>query len=504
MKKSAKLYSKILIFLLLLTAIAACSSDTKNENSISPRFDDGAYVDSEGRLVITQFGVTWQFDKEYTYGQFANGDYWIVGPVRIIKIYPVSITASGRTMNGSMLNPVPGNQQGYDSSIGDTYSAALNVNTGISSSNPLVLQAGTSLVSTISLANAVQGNRSQLQTAAVLTVLSSAPAAGSFRPAYCGTDKTVQFNANQLNYTLLKSLAPVANTPALQDVERYFERVWLDHIAGWTGRALHPVENMPDYGTIIASEVSEGALMLHLNFTDEQKTTLLIRYVQLGIDNFGIIQSGGKNVWEPDGGHCSGRKWPILFAGLMLNNAEMINIGQKSGDYLYSTGHGPGNLPPDYVHFQEDGQTFFVKQSDVDIATHYYPPERVNLPGYSSSEINMPEWGIRHSTFPSWDGNAWNVTYRALNAYSWIGFVLSARIMNAITAWNNKALFEYEDRHMAVTASGGLTPSWRYNTVSSYTGDTLYIQDIWASNAGSWRSTSRFIENMWDAYRDQY
>ena len=40
---------------------------------------------------ISQFGITWTFDDSYPYGQFANGDFWVAGPVTIIQISPASI-----------------------------------------------------------------------------------------------------------------------------------------------------------------------------------------------------------------------------------------------------------------------------------------------------------------------------------------------------------------------------------------------------------------------------
>ena len=70
---------------------------------------------------ITQFGITWTFDRDYTVGQFANGDYWVVGPVTIIGIDPPSTEINGRTKNGSMLNIITSHhtysagKQGFDS-----------------------------------------------------------------------------------------------------------------------------------------------------------------------------------------------------------------------------------------------------------------------------------------------------------------------------------------------------------------------------------------------------
>lgn len=429
---------------------------------------------------IAQFGITWTFDGTHPTGQFANGDHWVVGPVTLVDVSPASTVSGTRTINGSMLNPSPrtGNAQGYDSAMqANTFDPALNVarpnQQALSAANRLIVPVNTSLVSTVSLPAA--GNRPQLKTAAILTVLAAPPPAGSFRPPYCGTDKTPRFNVDQLDLSLLHALAPVASAPPLANVERYFERPWIDHIPGWSAGFQHPEDNMPDYGREIATQVGIGALMLHTNLSNEAKRTLLIRYVQLGIDLFGVLQDGGTSNWGPDGGHASGRKWPIIFAGLMLDDGSMKAIGQKSGAYLYSGAYGPGNPPPDYLHFGEDGQTFRISQADVDRA-HRANWEGVVGKAYLQADIGTPEWGIRHATDPAIDNNDWNASYRqCCTAHAWGGFVLAARIMGAKSLWNHDALFDYQDRYMATEAP-----------------------DQWM------RSSDHWTEEMWDAYRVDY
>ena len=92
-------------------------------------------------------------------GQFANGDWWVVGPVTITQIDPASIPAGGRTMHGSMVNPDAGiRQHGYDSPLfrpyrmdangQPYYQASLNVALGVASGQALTLQPGNSLVTT--------------------------------------------------------------------------------------------------------------------------------------------------------------------------------------------------------------------------------------------------------------------------------------------------------------------------------------------------------------------
>ena len=427
---------------------------------------------------ISQFGITWTFDRDYTVGQFANGDYWVVGPVTIIRIQPASVELNGRTINGSMINPSPrlGQTQGYDSAAYGRYARPgnfdpdLNVarpnGDDLSNNNPLVLQPNCSLISTESTLQA--GDSTQLKTAAVLTVLEHPAEDGSFRPPYSGSDKTILFSKKQLDYLLLASLKPVPGSPALAEVERYFERPWIDHVPLWPATALHPVDNMPPYGREIATQIGVGALMLHLNFSDTRKEKLLVRFVQLGIDLYGVVQDGGEKNWTGMGGHASGRKWPILFAGLVLNDPNMKNIGRPD-----IPNYGPSH--PEYVHFGEDDQTFYVAEADVE-ATHSYEwnPDRRDaqkIP-YESEDIGLPEWGIVHANDPERSNKYWGTAYRQVSSPGWGGFILAAHIMEAKDLWNHDALFDYKDRYMQVETA--------------------------------WKQTSRFVLSMWNTYRKDY
>ncbi|MBN1497721.1 MAG: hypothetical protein JXA07_13180 [Spirochaetes bacterium] len=434
----------------------------------------------EGAFQLSQFGITWFFaDTPGQYGRFANGDHWVVGPVSIIYIAPLSFKSRWkRVWNGSMVNPSPrsGMDQGYDSAMygqyGPAYDPSLNAGFPdeeyLSADNPLVLQPGSSLVSTISAPE--PGARSQLESAAILTVLDTAPPDGSFRPPYCGSDKTACFNESDLQTGLLANLgsSAIAEVPDMTAIERYFERPWIDHVPGWVGGCVHPVSNMPNYGREIASQVGEGALMLHLDFSLEEKRTLLIRYVQLGIDLYGIVMDGGEENWPPNGGHASGRKWPIMFAGLMLNDPDMAGIGLRSGDY---TGTGR-------VHFGEDGQTFYVTAEDV--ALDHHPDERSCEIEYTTNDIGLPEWGIVHALHPAADNKNWETVYRqCCTTNAWAGFILSALIMGQKTSWNHDVIFDYTDRYMTVEMAINGTGAWT-------------------------RQWSRFTENMWDHFRADY
>ena len=263
---------RIIIPILFLLIITSCD-DCGGSNNVDGNGDDRN--SNEYTYQITQFGITWTFDKEYQYGQFANGDYWVVGPVAIIGIDPPSGEYIGeiasedlgkypggiRIMHGSMVNPSPslGTRNGYDNYIGDypndysfEYDPLLNVarpgSADLDISNPLILQLDSSLVSVISRTlaelEAAPDPKANLKTAAILTVLAEPAPDGSFRPPYSGSDKSIKYNKNQLDFNKLVRLSSVEDTPSLSTVEDYFKMPWIDHIPDFPSGYFHPADNI--------------------------------------------------------------------------------------------------------------------------------------------------------------------------------------------------------------------------------------------------------------------
>jgi hypothetical protein len=453
-------------------------------------FISQAYCEDGTESSIEQYGITWTFDKEYQCGQFVNGDYWVVDEgsgVKIINITPGDAIREGTSehMNGSMLNPNTG-LQGYDGQR--EYDAAKNVAVGVSPSTPLVLNGNVSLVSTISNGtDAGVNHKSYVKTASVLSCLSSIPPTGSFRPGISATTKTLH-NVSNINHALLKSLpCPIAK-PNIATYANYFQMVFLDH-GDWPTRFMRPSDSGLD-NYYFPIRFAEAELMLNLNYTQAEKQDLLINSIQLGIDLYSFIESGGPG-WMPNGGNNNGRKWPIMFAGIMLNYAPMRDIGQKSGDYLNSSGYGPGNPPPDYIHFGEDGQTFYVAQSDVDITNGpTWNPDNRSVPNfpYTTAMIGMPEWGIRRSYQPEVSDSSWSAMYRHIvsGASAWVGVSMAVRIMGYKSQWNNPAFFDYMDRYVAIRR--GNPDPFGYTVDREVSDDYPYV----------------FMEAMWDTYRADY
>ena len=67
--------------------------------------------------------------------------------------------------------------------------------------------------------------------------------------------------------------------------------------------------------------------------------------VQRGMDMYGVVSEWYENrdqrsfPWPSDGGHHAGRKWPILFAGALLDNEQMIHVEQRAQGRFHEDAH---------------------------------------------------------------------------------------------------------------------------------------------------------------------
>ena len=459
---------------------------------------------------ITQHGVTWKFDNPCRAGRFVTGDWWVVGPVKVVGVTPApgpsldtqaattqksrygaaGLVDDKRMRNGSMILSGPDadpkstgfDRQGYESRS-PNYSPELSV------AFPCELQANQSLISTISSETlAADGKLATpfllgeegmflcpktmplaLESAAVLTCLDKEPAADAFRPPYAGSRKPI-YRAKDLRWNLLPALKPVASTPDWAKIERLFERPWLDTSASWMGQYMLPGKNQPNYGREFARMSSIAALMLLLDVPKAQKEKLLIEYVQLGIDLHGLAECGRQ--WFSDGGHWQGRKWPILFASLMLDQEDLRKFPPVNRDrpvygrFLVSASPG---VPVPTTLFQEDLDTYYGKGGDGQTALWQI---------VSHTGPRVPYEEKPRETFTK--DEKWLDDYRPNNSAAWIGAALAAQFLKAKAIWNHDAYFDYMDRWMSPEEKWNI-PKWLPK--------------------GCTRSFDLFAEEMWNSYR---
>ena len=402
----------------------------------------------------------------------------MVGPVKIVSVTPtpgpvdggtsegtvksiygaVSMKDDSRMRNGSMINPPPGRQQGYDSRL-------INFSPELSAQFPLTLEPNQSLVSTISnetlpvpvLHEALMWSKEKqgslaLKSAAILTSLPEPPPADAFRPPYSGTDKPI-FEAKNLRWDLLPALPPVSPTPSWEQFERYFQRPWLDHQETWLHQNTGPSENQANYGREFSRLTSIASLMLMLDVPREKKEKLLIGLVQLGIDLNALAQTGRK--WTADGGHWNGRKWPILFAGLLLDDKRLKQL-------------------PETVVFSEDQQTYYGEGALGQNALYQMTFHTGPKPPYE--EKKPAEWTADDKKSEG---------YRIVVSGGLPGTALAVQLMKAKALWNHDAFFDYYDRWMSATdpyaaaRDGAPRPKQEGQSLDS------------------------FVNAMWKAYRDK-
>jgi len=404
---------------------------------------------------VNQYGITWTFDTDYEIGQYVNGDYYVIENIggEGVKVINISMPNAQLGHDGSMIDPIPDMQiHGYDDRISG-YEPSLNASERLPN---LVINSGSSLVSTISRDIASNRARPVLEVAAILTVVQSHPPPGSFRPSYAGPKKVTDVTTEHIDYNLLLSLDPVPSTPTVSSLSALIEKPWIDHRLEWQGDYLHPEQNMENYGAGMARDAHDIALRLLLNDSLSAKKTLLHRFIQLGLDNYGLVLNGAE--WGDVGGSIGvGRKLPILFAALLLDHWKMKSIAFDYDSRLV---------------FQEDGQTFFLTQEEKDAT---YDPANCNAGTaycnegwYDSMTLFSARWGERHR---KWQTSSYSFLpgkngYREITHESTLGAALVVKLLAIESLWNHDPFLNWQENMV----NEGINGSWGSN----------FARDMWA------------------------
>jgi hypothetical protein len=273
--------------------------------------------------------------------------------------------------------------------------------------------------------------------------------------------------------------------PPLSEFEGYLKRPWVDSVFF---NFDVPAEYMASYGRENAYLMSFAGLLLTLDFSAEQKEPLLVYLTQYGIDLYGLVEKGHTG-WQGFGGHGSGRKFPILLAGVMLNDQNIKSV---------------------QAQFGEDMQTIWVSET-LPAGTYtkswHTKPETVVYGGHVgiNGESVNPGWGPYEHLVPSdWKNTLGESYRRCCTSVSWVGEALAARLIPGIqTSWNHAQFFAYVDRWMN-------TPDDPQDlaAIQSATGmatDPDFMQgQSWKilSGGGYYEPHRTFVDEMWVAYRN--
>lgn len=401
---------------------------------------------------LSHHGITWTFSRPVEMGTFVTGDPYVLGPVTVVDVDPrplrgrevpesergqrerARVREDHLLRNGSMVNPPARREVALDSGIRNYYHPPLDARL------PITLNPGDLLLSSISLLageevqfpyHGAQGSRehrdnSPLRSVSLLTCLGSRPDSDAFRPSYGDPGRTLYYS-RQLRRHLLPRLPPPPRTPDLNLWIRVFERPWFNPcFFGFE----QPMEHMPQYGQWIGQAQSIAGLLLLLDLDPKAHERLLLHVVQVGIDYWGLVRQGHPG-WNAHGGHGSGRKFPIVFAGLLLGDTNMAS---------------PTRAFPK-VEFGEDNQTMFGSGwmgATALFAGHSGISRATGRPP-------RPQWGPYEHLHPSqWQpGDRQSEAYRRANtSRAWVGQALSLEWLQAQQAWNHDPFFAYVHRWM--------------------------------------------------------
>ncbi len=462
---------------------------TKDHAPPAPKLDELPLRES-----VSQYGITWTFDKPARVGQFVNGDWYVVGPVTVQAIDPKPLYGGEipkrqldsqdkerperqRVRNGFMLDPPAEMKVSYDSGVRNWFDPALIQKL------PVSMKPGDALVSTISmpkglilhapLRNKIErgvDDSSPIRTAAVLTCVAAPPPPDAFRPAFCDRQQKI-YRARDLKRDLLPTAAATKSTPKMEQYVRFTQRPWVGTcFFGFE----EPVENMPSYGLEYGRVSGISALLLCTDLPPEKKEPLLINYVQVGIDLGGIIRAGHPG-WTGWGGHGSGRKLPIVFAGLLLGDEQLANINTSFPKASFGEDEQTA-----YGHAWTGAQVVFTGHSGIDAAT-------------GAGRSRNSGWGPYEHRPPSdWkDGNNTSEAYRrCCTSVGWVAQGLALRLLHAEKTWHHDAFLDYVDRWMFEDDSQFV------QTIKQATGKDHDRE--WARQGQAWDA---FVNEMWARHR---
>ena len=157
-----------------------------------------------------------------------------------------------------------------------------------------------------------------------------------------------------------------------------------------------------------------------------------MNFVQVGIDLGGMVRAGHPG-WTGFGGHGSGRKLPIVFAGLLLGDDQLAHINKSFPKVQLRRGRADG-----LRRLLDRCQGGLRRASGIDAAT-----------GVGRSRGN--DWGPYEHTPPAqWkEGQNTSESYRrCCTSIGWVAQALALRLMHAEKAWGHDAFFDYVDRWM--------------------------------------------------------
>lgn len=428
---------------------------------------------------VTDGPITWTFDTTYTVGQFVCGEWWVKDEGSGVTINSITRPYAQSNRDGTTIDPgqASGLQQGWDDRAqgGGTH-FSYNSNTNIANSLPYTVNVVSDPISVCSaLSRESSNNRCVILEHRVLTVLTNEPASTDFRPAYAPGAKTI-YSATGLQTNLIPNLTAIGGEytytqmtncvgPSVYmdfqqwswSVEQYRAKNALN-VDGGESSSYYAAPRGSYHGAYLSMLAHDAGL------SGAQKDFLAKRMVQRGIDFYGNVLAGGYNGYI--GGTMGvGALTPIMFAGLMLNDTNM----------LYITANAPlGKIQT----FQECSQPFYLTQTYKD--NNPTPYGSLAVTGYgaplSSSWIWWDERGGTNGC-PAWrEAQAYQLSgelagkmnYEQISWAADIGTAAFAMIYGLREELDSEEMFDFVGRGYDLSYSSGHGNSYNNTAWAEY------------------------------------
>ena len=465
---------------------------------------------------VASDGVTAEARETFQY----QDDTWgvkgtVENPVRIGSITPVStsvstaaygvpdnlddtatVGAQTRWLHGAMLNPWQGVGPGQASKTGfDNYYAtsapsgscsylhSLNIDPG--AAGVMTLEEG-SIVKSESLTEEgdhganPQQNKTRVLKFSCLTVAPEIPAANSFRPGIRQLDKRSIATTDQLDIAGTRLSIAGLDQYDQADVDAAFDKI--KHIQNtfmpFQEQALRWNPGLRGHGVGIYGDDWYGhfgrvfASFHSANFTDADLEPIIKATIQVGLDIYGLMQDGSH--YAPWQAHHAGRKGIVMMAGLLLNNADILE-------------QCDANLYPEHFGV-DDAYCGYVTQNMVGVRGDFY--KGIHPYEWEDEHVGIPEWSgaFTGGGIPTAPDGVDQIADPDLprRAYQVLSFdngamyqCLWGMIMDPTARYYKPAYFDFADRYLGVRFGDQIDRVW--DASSNSTGTNGHFTGNWHS-----------------------
>lgn len=291
-------------------------------------------------------------DDSYESGMFIDGSPYVVMPESAGLTVNSKSPAWSTDHHGAMVDPTVidggGNPvQGFDSRVNGTSGNGPGMQVppnfqefyqnSARAAFPLDVQTSVDGVKSLVLAKCAAsvelgGQSNAGDEIEVVTFLANAPKRPTFRPPFARTSfGKPLYTRRDVRYSLLPRLDPtgVGSVPDWTQA-KYLRRPCVDLGGTVWGRTIWPTASGDKYPAYHAADI--GDVLLGMMLDIDEADDLADRVVQYGLDMYAIA-CAGTTGFIANGGYGWGRLVPIVIAGMLLSNADMMAAATLTTSY---------------------------------------------------------------------------------------------------------------------------------------------------------------------------